>query len=205
MTKLIKWIKNLLTSNLLIPCIALLVTCAVLFNMVKKKDAEIARQVNNKEYYVDLLNDNKEKGRVLQLTLNELSTSNDSLIQKINQQKKELKIKDKELKAVQLVETEIVKVVTDTITKEVNFTKELKLNDLTTIVVDRKDSLLSVTLDFKNEQTLFLYERKEYRNQYKNWFKRLVKFDFKKDKIRRYQITNTNDLIQVTNTRIIEL
>nr|DAG95729.1 MAG TPA: hypothetical protein [Crassvirales sp.]DAX07681.1 MAG TPA: hypothetical protein [Caudoviricetes sp.] len=37
------------------------------------------------------------------------------------------------------------------ITKEVDFTKELKLNSLTTITVSRKDSILTTILDLKNQ------------------------------------------------------
>ena len=82
---------------------------------------------------------------------------------------------------------------------------KLKLNKLTTIIVSRKDSILSVTLDLKNAQTLFIEEKKVYRNQYKSWLSRFFHFDFKKDKIRKFTIDNSNKLIKVTDTRIIEI
>jgi hypothetical protein len=46
---------------------------------------------------------------------------------------------------------------------------------------------------------------KQYRNKYKNWFKRLVHFDWKKDKVNTYQIANSNDLVKVTDTRVVEI
>nr|DAH51463.1 MAG TPA: hypothetical protein [Caudoviricetes sp.] len=33
---------------------------------------------------------------------------------------------------------------------------------------------------------MFVEEKKEYRNKYKNWFRRLLKFDWKKDIIKNY-------------------
>lgn len=91
------------------------------------------------------------------------------------------------------------------ITKEVDFTKELKLNSLTTITVSRKDSILTTILDLKNQQILIVEEKKEYRNKYKNGWQRFWHFDWKKDKVQKYQIKNTNDLIKVTDTRVIKM
>lgn len=70
------------------------------------------------------------------------------------------------------------------ITKEVDFTKELKLNSLTTITVSRKDSILTTILDLKNQQILIVEEKKEYRNKYKNGFIRFLHFDWKRDKVK---------------------
>lgn len=95
--------------------------------------------------------------------------------------------------------------ITKIITKEVDFKEDLKLNPLTTITVERKDSILTAILDLRNSQVLFVEEKKEYRNKYKNWFQRLLKFDWKKDVIRNYQIYNSNELINVTETRVVEL
>ena len=91
------------------------------------------------------------------------------------------------------------------ITKEVDFTKELKLNSLTTITVSRKDSILTTILDLKNQQILIVEEKKEYRNKYKNGWQRFWHFDWKKDRVQKYQIKNTNDLIKVTDTRVIKM
>ena len=58
--------------------------------------------------------------------------------------------------------------ITKIITKEVDFKEDLKLNPLTTITVERKDSILTAILDLRNSQVLFVEEKKEYRNKYKN-------------------------------------
>nr|DAO43190.1 MAG TPA: hypothetical protein [Caudoviricetes sp.] len=41
-----------------------------------------------------------------------------------------------------------------------NFKKELKLNPLTTITIERKDSILTAILDLRNSQILFVEEKK---------------------------------------------
>lgn len=174
-------------------------------NKIKKLDKELAAVTNNYQYYESLAGSKDKQNRVLQLTVDQLNTSKDSLIQAVNEAKKKLKIKDKDLSSAHVINTETKDTTTVTITKEVDFTKELKLNSLTTITVSRKDSVLTTILDLKNQQILFIEEKKEYRNQYKNGWKRFWHFDFKKDRIKRYQITNSNDLIKVTDTRVVEL
>ena len=83
--------------------------------------------------------------------------------------------------------------------------EELKLNDLTTIIVSRKDSILTAKIDIKNQQIIFVEDKKEYKNRYKNGWVRFWHFDWKKIHVKNYQIVNSNPLIKVTDTRIIEL
>ena len=174
------------------------VSAFFMYKQLQKKDKEIARLSNNSEYYESLLDSSRKENRTLQLTISDLNTSRDT--------KKKLKIKDKNLVQAQVINTEVKDSVKTVIkTKEVDFTQELKLNDLTTIIVSRKDSILTATLDLKNQQTLFVEEKKEYRNKYKTWLARFFHFDFKKDIHRKYTINNSNKLIKVTDTRIIEI
>ena len=173
-------------------------------NQLQMKDRELARVTNNYEYYSNLANKESNKNRILQFTLNEFQQNNDSLINEIKITQKKHKIKDKDLNQVQVITTEI-KTDTAIVVKEVNFDKIIRPNNLTSIQIIKKDSILHVKLDIKNSQTLFIAHKKEYRNKYKNWFKRLLKFDFKKDYVYSYQISNSNDLINVTESRIIDI
>lgn len=173
-------------------------------NQLQMKDRELARVTNNYEYYSSLANKESNKNRILQFTLNEFQQNNDSLINEIKIAQKKLKIKDKDLNQVQVITTEI-KTDTAIVVKEVNFDRVIRPNNLTSIQIIKKDSILHVKLDIKNSQTLFIAHKKEYRNKYKNWFKRLLKFDFKRDVVYSYQISNSNDLINVTESRIIDI
>ena len=177
-----------------------------LANKVNKLNEQVAVSMNNAEAWEDIANKSVEKSRVLQLDIEEFKHSNDSLIKLANEQQKELKIKDKQLRQVSSVETAI----RDTTVKIVpienkDFAIEIKPNQLTTINVTRKDSVLTHTMEILNHQDLFVYEEKVWRNQYKNFFQRLIHFDFKKDKISKYQIINSNNLIKVLDTRIINI
>lgn len=175
-------------------------------NQLQNKNREIDRITNNIRAYEEIASNAQDNSRVLQLTIDELNHSKDSLIQQVNKVKKELKIKDKNLTDASVINTEIKDSV-KTVIKEklIDFNEELKLNDLTTIIVSRKDSILTAKIDIKNQQIIFVEDKKEYKRFYKNWLLRFFHFDFKKVRIKNYQIVNSNPLIKVTDTRIIEL
>lgn len=182
------------------------VSAFFMYRQLQKKDKEIARLSNNSEYYASLFDASNKENRTLQLTISDLNASRDSIVQQLNETKKKLKVKDKNLVQAQVINTQVkdsTKVIVKT--KDINFTQELKLNDLTTIIVSRKDSILTATLDLKNQQTLFIEEKKQYRNKYKTWLSRFFHFDFKKDVHRKYTIDNSNKLIKVIDTRVIEI
>lgn len=202
----VNWLKgNFRALTIGFICI-LSVSAFFMYKQLQNKDKEIARLSNNREYYESLLDSSKKENRTLQLTISDLNTSRDSIVQQLNETKKKLKIKDKNLVQAQVINTEVKDSIKTVIkTKEVDFTEELKLNDLTTIIVSRKDSILTATLDLKNQQDLFIIEKKEYRNKYKTWLTRFFHLDFKKDVHRKYIIHNSNNLIKVTNTRVVEI
>ena len=175
-------------------------------NKVNSLDKELARSINNASTWENIANSNIDNNNTLELTIQEYKNSNDSLIKVINDQQEKLKIKDNQLYQVTSTET----VIRDTIVEKIpindtDFTIELKPNQLTTITVSRKDSIFTHTMEILNRQDLFIYTKKVYRNQYKNFFQRLIHFDFKKDKVNRYQIINSNDLIKVIDTRVINI
>ena len=175
-------------------------------NKVNSLDKELARSMNNASTWENIANSNIDNNNTLELTIQEYKNSNDSLIKVINDQQEKLKIKDNQLYQIASTET----VIRDTIVEKIpindtDFTIELKPNQLTTITVSRKDSIFTHTMEILNRQDLFIYTKKVYRNQYKNVFQRLIHFDFKKDKVNRYQIINSNDLIKVIDTRVINI
>lgn len=184
----------------------LIVNNVRLQNKVNRLDEQVAVAMNNAKAWENIANDKTDESRVLQLTVEDFKQSNDSLIQVTKKQQKELKIKDKQLHQVASVETVIKDTAIQVIpSKEIDFCVELKPNQLTTITVARKDSVLTHTMEILNHQDLFIYTEKVYRNKYKNWFQRLIHFDFKKDKINKYQIVNSNDLIKILDTRVINI
>lgn len=198
-------IKSYLSKLAVIIIIGLTAFCFYQNKRIKVLDIELGQVTNNYEYYQSLTGKLKEQNRTLQLSIADLNNANDSLLQNALEVQKELKIKDKNLQQIQVINTQMKDTVTQIITKDINFKKELKLNPLTTIIIERKDSILTAILDLRNSQILFVEEKKQYRNKYKNGFQRFLHFDWKKDRVRKYQIQNSNKLIKVTDTRVVEV
>ena len=198
-------IKKYLSRLAVIIIIGLTAICFYQHNRIQLIDRDLGRITNNYRAYQDLTSKLKDTNKTLQLQVNELRYSNDSILEYANKVKEQLKIKDKHLQQVQVINTEVRDTITQVIPKQMDFNVELKLNPLTTITVIRQDSILTASLDLKNSQILFIEEKKQYRRKYKNWLARLAHFDFKKDRIRNYQIQNSNKLITVTDTRIVEV
>lgn len=184
----------------------LIATIFIQHNQLQEKNAELNRATSNVRAYQNLVSNNQERNRTLQLTIEELNHSNDSLLLQLKQTQKELKIKDKNLTDASVINTEIKDSVKTVIKKEaVDFEEELRLNPLTTIIVRRKDSILTAKIDLKNQQTILIYKKKEYKNFYKNGWVRFWHFDWRRIETKEYQIVNTNPLIKVIGTRIVEV
>lgn len=176
------------------------------YNRYDKAQKELQKLSNNLVYYQNLTSNIETENRTLQLTIDQLQNSRDSVINKLNEQAKQLDIKDKELVQAQYQKQSVkdsVKVIVPE--RNINFKEVLKMNEQTFITVSRTDSILDVKLDLTNEQFLYIKKKKVYRNQYKNGWVRFWHFDWKKDTVHEYEIKNSNDLIKVTETRVIEL
>lgn len=206
-SKLLNFI-NLIKNNFqTIAVVVIMMLTAFLF--IQHKELEQTKNVldkvsSNYEYYMNKCSDVEEQNKVLQLNIEEYKETKDSLIQEIKTTQKKLKIKDKELQQTQAQKQEI-KHDTTVIVKSNDFKLEIKPNSLTSIIINKQDSILTHTLDIKNQQTLFITNKRVYKNKYKNWFTRLLHFDWKKKNDIRYQIHNSNDLIQITDSRMIEV
>lgn len=173
-------------------------------NQIEKKNKQIDKVTNNYLFYQEQYDCKDKETRLLKLNINEFKETSDSLIQHLNTVKKELKIKDKQLKQAQMQNQEI-KLDTTIVVKDNDFIKEIKPNDLTSLIIIKKDSILTAKLNIVNEQSLFISSKKEYKNVYKNWFQRLIHFDYKKRNIYKYQIHNSNSIIKITKSRLIEI
>lgn len=178
--------------------------CFYQHNKLKQANDEIDRISNNYEYYMNKSIGMEEQNKVLQLSLNEYKETKDSIIKELNTVQKELKIKEKKLKQANTIKHEIIHDTT-VVVKSDDFELEIKPNSLTSIIINKKDSLLTHKLNIENVQTLFVTQERVYRNKYKNWFVRLLHFDFKKKTQTDYQIHNSNDLIITKDTRLIEI
>ena len=169
-SKLLNFI-NLIKNNFqTIAVVVIMMLTAFLF--IQHKELEQTRNVldkvsSNYEYYMNKCSDVEEQNKVLQLNIEEYKETKDSLIQEIKTTQKKLKIKDKELQQTQVQKQEI-KHDTTIIVKSNDFKLEIKPNSLTSIIINKQDSILTHTLDIKNQQTLFITNKRVYKNKKKN-------------------------------------
>ena len=199
---------NIVKSNFnVIAVVIIMMLTAFLFiqnNKLKDVNNRLDAVQNNYEYYMNKSSNVEQQNKVLQLIIDDYKETKDSLITEIKTTQKKLEIKDKELRQAQLLKQQI-KHDTTVVVKSNDFKLEIKPNNLTSIIINKKDSLLTHSLSIQNQQTLFITNKRIYRNKYKNWFTRLLHFDFKKKNNISYQIHNSNDLIEITDSRMIEL
>lgn len=190
-------------------CVGLLLTFSISTYKTNKKLSESLKTAqNNMEAYQELFNDSQQASSVLQLTVEQLQNSKDSVIQKLDSVRKELKIKPKQLHtaATQSQTINVIKskgVKGDILVKDTIYTDSINYNDLTKVYYTIGKDTVSIGLDVQNTQYLYIYSTKEYKNK-KNFFKRLFTLDFKKVKKYKYKIVNTNDLLKSDDVRIVE-
>lgn len=205
--KLLSCINFIKRNFQIIAVIISMILAAFLFiakGKIDKLQLDLDNANSNYEYYMNKYSDEQDNSKVLQLTIDQYKETKDSLITEVKTIQKKLKIKEKELQQTQLQKQEI-KHDTTIIVKSNDFNLEIKPNNLTSIIINKTDSVFKHTLEIKNQQTLFITNDRIYRNNYKNWFIRLLHLDFKKKNNIRYQIHNSNDLIQITDSRMIEI
>ena len=175
-------------------------------NTINSQDNQIGTLNNNLIEYSSTINGLSTEKRVLTLKLSDLSNSHDEDIKKIDSLAKVLKIKPKTINSVAHIET----ILHDTLTAYIdsakcNFNVTIEPNKQTKIEVIKNDTLLKVIPTITNDSDLFIITDKVYRNKRANWFSRLIHFDWKKDKIKRYELHNSNDLVKTTGVKVIEI
>lgn len=174
----------------------------------KKLSESLEQSQNNVEAYQELYNDSQQASSVLKLTIDQLQNSKDSVIQKLDSVRKELKLKPKQIKTA-ATQTQVINVIKskgvkgDILVKDTIYTDSIQYNPLTTVHYTIGKDTVSIGLNVENTQYLYIYTTKEYKNK-KNFIKRLFTLDFKKVKKYKYKIVNTNDLLKNNDVRIVE-
>lgn len=179
-------------------------------NKANRLSEELKMANNNIEAYQDALNGTQQASSVLRLDMNKLKDYNDKLVQQLDSVRKELKLKPKEVQVAatqkQLLNVNKSKGVGGdiiTIIKDSTYKDSLQYNSLTKVYYTIGKDSVNIKLDVQNTQYLYIYKHREYKNK-KNFFKRLITFDWKKKDVYKYKIHNTNDLLKEDSIKIIE-
>lgn len=194
-------LKRIIVSGIVLLILGL--ATSVLYTKYKNAVNESDRLRTNLEFYQHKCGQSDSTNIVLRHTVAELSSSRDSLIQRVDSLRKELKLKPKSIQTIVYTETVLRDTIRDTIPVTLNFTATVKPNSQTSIEVIRQDSSLTVIPDIRNEQTVFVYTEEKYK--YKCWFSRLIHFNFKKVRTDKYVIKNSNDLIKTGESRVVNV
>lgn len=159
--------------------------------------------------YQGLLNDSQQANNVLRLDAEQLKNSNDSLLQKLDSVREELKIKKKALKLAATKSQSITvnegkRVVDKIIVKDSIYNDSIYYNDLTKVYYTIGTDTINIALDIKNTEYFYIYKDKHYKNK-KKFLKRLFTWDWKKITEIKYNIVNTNELFDVQDVRVVEM
>lgn len=197
--------------------LSLLVGLLVVFSInIYKQNKRLSKSLemaqNNIEAYQGILNGSQQANNVLKLDMSQLRNINDSLIQKIDSVREQLKLKPKVIKTT-ATQTQTIYVtaskgvrgqdIIKTIQRDTVYKDTIQINPLTKINYTIGKDTVSVNLDIKNQQFLYVYKHRQYKNK-KSFIKRLFTLDFKKVDMYKYQIVNTNDIIKTSDVRVIE-
>lgn len=171
------------------------------------KDYEI--EVNNNKVYEVENSIIKQKAIVLNLTIEQLNYTNDSISYKLNTARKNLKIKDKEIESLQYYNETFNKVDTIILTQDTIFVKDLKID--TTIIEPFYTCKLQLTYpnkviiepSFINEKLIFVASKKEtIKPPKKYWLCRQFQ---KKHTILTIDVVDTNPYIKTNKSRFINI
>lgn len=211
---ILNWLRknsNIAIKAFLLAAVGVLLSAGIILHKQNKKLSEALEIAqNNVEAYQGALNGSQQAFNVLKMDMTQLSQQNDELLHKIDSVRKENNIKAKHINtaatqtqtlvvnASKEIKGDIVEILKDT-----TYIDSLYYNPLTKVYYNIGKDSVNIKLDVKNTQYLYVYSKKQYKNK-KNFFKRLITFDFKKKTTYQYKIVNTNELLKEDSIRVIE-
>lgn len=214
MQQILSKIKNNYKTLLNAICVLLIAFCVAsgifYHGKANRLSQELKMANNNIEAYQDALSGAQQASGVLRLDMKKIKDYNDKLVQQLDSVRKTEKLKSKEIQ-VAATQKQIINVNKSkgiggdiiTILKDSLYKDSLQYNNLTKVYYTIGKDSVNIKLDVQNTQYLYVYKHREYKNK-KNFFKRLITFDWKKKDVYKYKIRNTNDILKEDSIRIIE-
>ena len=190
------------------------VLCAALcftFFQMKEANKKWKSAEANVKAYSSYLSNEQENGRALQLTVRQLEYFNDSILKKLNDTREELKIKDKQLKALHYVSSDFSRVDTIKVTQVDTLFKEPTLA-LDTLIGDEWYSLqlglkypntIAAKTSFKSEKHVVVFTDRETVKPPKKFF--LFRWFQKKHTVTLVEVVEKNPYVTGESQRYIEL
>ena len=182
----------------------------VLLNQRSKTEKKWKDAVENAKAYSKLFSNSENKNRAFKLTIDQLKNSSDSIFQKLNEARKELKVKDSKLKSLQYVSSNFSKVDTitlkgDTVFKDPQLSIDTLLSDkwYSVKVGLKYPSTVTIEPKFLSIKYIVVSAKKETVNPPKRFF--LFRW-FQKKQIRlNVDVVEKNPYVQNQDNRFVEI
>ena len=202
-------VKKYIRIGVIVLTSLLAVSTYILYNRNQDLKEEISVSMSNQKAFIAENSSLKNKSRALKFTIEQLNYYNDSILQKMNDVKKELKIKDKNIKQLQYLLSVSTKkdtvLFTDTIFKD----KSLVLD---TIIGDKwynirlglkYPNLIYTEPTFTSEKYIIVNKKKETVNPPKKFF--LFRWFQKKHWVMEVHIKEKNPYIKEIDNKFVEI
>lgn len=206
---MITLIKKYVGIGVLIVLVVLCAGISILYKNNKKLKDELSISIANEKAFIAENNGLKEKNIEFQFTVDQLEYFNDSLISKLNKVKKELKIKDKNLKQMQYLLSEAHKkdsvVFRDTIFRDPIIRVDTVIGDkwYQMKVGLRYPNTIITEPRFISEKYVIINYRKETVNPPKKCF--IGRWFQRKHKVVEVNVVERNPYIENKQQRFIEI
>ena len=187
----------------------LAVSTYTLYNRNQDLKEEISISMTNQKAFIAENSSLKEENRVFKFTVEQLNYYNDSILQKMNEVRNELKIKDNNLKQMQYLLSEATK--KDTIVFRDTLFREPSLN-IDTLIGDKwynirlglkYPNLITTNPTFISEKYIIVNKKKETINPPKKFF--ISRWFQRKHTILEVNMVERNPYIENKNNRFIEI
>ena len=200
-------VKKYIRIGIIILVSLLAVSTYTLYNRNQALKEEISVSISNQKAFIAENSSLKEENRVFKFTVEQLNYYNDSILQKMNDVRKELKIKDNKLKSLSYINSVIEK--RDTIIfNDTIFIENIKID---TIIEDKWYSM-KLDLEYPNriitepsfisEKYIVVSRKKETINPPKKFF--IGRWFQRKHWVMEVNVVEKNPYIKESNNRFIE-
>ena len=202
-------VKKYIRIGVIVLTSLLAVSTYIFYNRNQNLKEEISVSMSNQKAFIAENSSLKEENRVFKFTVEQLNYYNDSILQKMNNIRKELKIKDKNLKQLQYLLSVSTKKDTVLFTDTIFRDKSLALD---TIIGDKWYNIrlglkypfyIYTEPTFTSEKYIIVNKKKETVNPPKKFF--LFRWFQRKHWVMEVHIKEKNPYIKETNNKFVEI
>lgn len=196
-------------AGLLVVIVLMGIALVAMIKSKRETEKKWKEAVENVKAYSEQYSSSEKKNRAFKLTIDQLKYSNDSIVQKLDKVRKELKIKDSKLQSLQYISSSFAR--TDTIILKDTLFKDPQV-EVDTLVSDEWYSVrvglkypatVAVSPMFRSEKSIIVSTKKETVNPPKKFF--LFRWFQKKQIVVNIDVVEKNPYVRNQDNRYIEI